>query len=114
MVPCAQSGAAGFFVVCADARCAAPPVSTTPFLSGACLPNPPEYGARSVAFACGTGSVPDARVLNALNGFAAASLGPAPPALLAPASGAAGAPIAAAAAVAMAVGALLAVYVQPL
>ena len=97
MVLCSQSGAGGLFLTCDDAVCTT--VATrTPFASGGCLPNPAQYGARSVVFSCGNGSVPDALVLSELQGGAAASFGPAPLSRLQPRSGAGATALSAAAA----------------
>lgn len=74
IVSCSASGRFGLFTTCADAVCSRAE-TTTPFTSGQCVPNPPQYGASSVVFRCGPGgSIPDADVLNAMNGFR----GPAP------------------------------------
>lgn len=54
-VTCAAGGGSGVFEACDDTTCGRcnPP---TPFTTGQCVPNPPEFGSRSVIFNCGAGS----------------------------------------------------------
>jgi hypothetical protein len=53
-VTCDGTSGGGSFVACDDATCSRcnPP---TAFAAGQCVPNPPEFGSRSVLFNCGTG-----------------------------------------------------------
>lgn len=100
MIQCARSGTAGFFLSCGDATCSSV-TSRTPFRAGECLPNPAQYGSRSVVFRCGAGSVPDAEVDAAIAGL---PMGPAPQGI----RGASGAFEVTAAGVTIAVGAVTA------